>query len=175
MDLVGCLPDREIHGWLDIRRGSRTDGGPVSCTNQATLDRCIERLPTDSEIVLQIPFGKFVLGPVIVDASNLISATAVPDPNGTDWGVKLQFDAEGTTRLAAATAVSTSEPSPMNEIANIIEGHIISSRVPQGKTTDGQWFVFSDLYEGKAEQLAARLNAGVLPTSGASPSYGHSP
>jgi preprotein translocase subunit SecD len=108
-------------------------------------------------IVLLGPAGdKFVLGPRIVDASDVEDAAPHPDaPPSSGWSVSVSLTADGTAAFQTATETTVG-----SRIAILVDGRIVSAPTVQTPITSGDVVVTSGLTERRATSLATRLGAG---------------
>jgi preprotein translocase subunit SecD len=97
-----------------------------------------------------------VLGPRIVDASDVENAAADPDaPPSSGWSVSVNLTAEGTAAFETATETTIG-----SRIAIVVDGRIVSAPTVEAPITSGDVVVASGLTEREATSLASRLDAG---------------
>ena len=169
MDNLNIL-DREIttdksNGRIIIRypwKSTETDFNP---------EQALKELGTMAKLTFQKPDGTIVL-----DGTNITSATAAFDPNTNDPIVSLEMDAKGATAFAEATGelVATN-----GEISIYMDQTLISSPRVINKITDGKAMITNIGTSEEALALAQKINAGALPfaleaisSSSISPSLG---
>ena len=140
------------------RSATAWDQTKLTCADQGDgLRDCVGAAVDAPRIVLLGPSEeKYVLGPRIVDGSDVERAAAHPDaPRGTGWSVLVNLMADGTAALETAT-----ETSMGSKIAIVVDGRIASAPIVEAPITSGDVVVASGLTEPAATSLAARLDAG---------------
>lgn len=169
MDNLNIL-DREIttdksNGRIIIRypwKSTETDFNP---------EQALKELGTMAKLTFQKPDGT-----VVLDGTNITSATAAYDPNTQDPIVNLEMDATG----AAAFAEATGELVATNGVISIyMDQTLISAPRVISKITDGKAMITNIGTSEEAIALAQKINAGALPfaleaisSSSISPSLG---
>ena len=169
MDNLNIL-DREIttdksNGRIIIRypwKSTETDFNP---------EQALKELGTMAKLTFKKPDGT-----VVLDGTNITSATAAFDPNTKDPIVNLEMDAKG----AAAFAEATGELVTTNgQISIMMDETVISSPRVINKITDGKAMITGVGTSEEALALAQKINAGALPfaleaisSSSISPSLG---
>lgn len=113
---------------------------------------------------------KYLLGPVEVDGSNVIDATAGPrlGANGAatgEWAVRPKFDAEGTAAFAEITTRLVSLTGVRNQFATVLDGRVIIAPQTLGAITNGQPEITGGFTPEAAAALADQLKFGALPLS----------
>ena len=113
-------------------------------------------------------FTKYILGPVEVGGETITDAVSglVPGPQGTvttEWGVFLEFDAEGTQRFRAVTERLINLPGVQNQFAIVLDGRVISAPRTLAAITDGNPQISGSFTQVTAEILADQLKFGALP------------
>ena len=97
-----------------------------------------------------------MLGPRIVDASDVEDAAAQPDASpSSSWSVSTHLTAHGTAALATAT-----ESNMGSRIAIVVDGRIVSAPTVALPISSGNVVVANGLTEGEATSLASRLDPG---------------
>jgi preprotein translocase subunit SecD len=121
------------------------------------LRDCVGAAVDAPGIVLLGPAGvKYVLGPRVVDGSDVEDAAAQPDaPASSGWSVSVNLTADGTAALGTAT-----ESAVGSQIAIVVDGRIVSAPTVAAPITSGAVVVASGLPEREATSLASRLDAG---------------
>ena len=112
--------------------------------------------------------AKFILGPVEVDGGTIDDALSglVPGPQGTltnEWGVFLEFDAEGTEAFRTVTERLVVLPGVQNQFAIVLDGKVISAPRTLGAITDGNPQISGNFTQDTAAVLADQLKFGALP------------
>jgi preprotein translocase subunit SecD len=113
---------------------------------------------------------KYILGPMEVDGVHISSASSglVPGANGTttnDWGVFLNFDAEGTREFRETTTRLQGLEPPRNQFAIVLDGLVVSapSLDPGVIISNGQATISGSFTRDTAATLANQLSFGALP------------
>lgn len=123
---------------------------------------------------------KYLLGPVTVPGSNLDSAVGAQVTNSTgqttgQWGVDLQFDAEGTTAFAESSTIlfgfqkkdaqgsSFYNTPDRNHFAVVLDGTVITAPAMNAIISNGRAQITGNFTATSATALANQLNFGSLP------------
>lgn len=108
--------------------------------------------------------AKYVLGPAVVEGTDLSSAQAGVPPGGAGaWQVDLKFDHTGTSQFADATKAVVDLPEPKNEIAIVLDGLVVSAPRIQDVISGGQAQITGSFTRQEATDLAHVLSYGSLP------------
>ena len=140
------------------RSADAWDRTELTCADRGKgLRDCVAASMDVSRIALLGPAGdKYVLGPGIVDASDIENAAAHPDaPPSSGWSVSVNLTADGTAAFQTATQTTVG-----SRIGIIVDGRIVSAPTVQTPITSGDVVVTSGLTEREATSLASRLDAG---------------
>jgi preprotein translocase subunit SecD len=140
------------------RSAAARDQAELTCADRGEgLRDCVVAALEAPRIVLLGPAGdKYVLGPRIVDASDVENAAADPDaPPGSGWSVSVNLTAGGTAALETATETSVG-----SRIAIVVDGRIVSAPTVAAPITGGDVVVATGLTEHAATSLVTRLDAG---------------
>lgn len=140
---------------------------PLTCSaRDQSTGACTGSIGEARSVVLLAPHSegsiKYVLGPVIVDASDVVSAVASPPADvvlpadNVGWVVDVKLSADGTEAFSAATMRALG--SPTRQIAIIVDGVVVSAPEVVVPIRTGSVRITGSLNERKAEALAARLN-----------------
>lgn len=113
-------------------------------------------------------FSKYILGPVEVGGETIQDASSglVPGPQGTvttEWGVFLDFDAQGTAQFRAVTERLIGLQGVQNQFAIVLDGRVISAPRTLAAITDGNPQISGSFTQATAEILADQLKFGALP------------
>jgi preprotein translocase subunit SecD len=105
---------------------------------------------------------------VEVDGGTIDDALSglVPGPQGTltnEWGVFLEFDAEGTEAFRTVTERLVVLPGVQNQFAIVLDGKVISAPRTLGAITDGNPQISGNFTQDTAAVLADQLKFGALP------------
>jgi len=106
----------------------------------------------------------FRLGPAVVDERDIVQAEAqLTGGSGssptTEWVVSYELTPSGADAFAAATKAATTEQSPRDRLAIVVDGIVVS--VPQVQTTitSGNGVIDGRFTEQQARALASALTA----------------
>ncbi len=126
--------------------------------------------PVDEPLVTceQDSSTKYILGPVevagerITDArSGLIASSTGVTTN--EWGVFIEFDAEGTQQFRTVTERLITLQGVQNQFAIVLDGRVISAPRTLAAITDGRPQISGNFTEESAQTLADQLKFGALP------------
>jgi preprotein translocase subunit SecD len=123
------------------------------------LNDCVASALDAVRIILLRPeeSRKYVLGPVIVDATDVERATVQLEQEPDFWSISIELRAEAAEAFKAATQVAARSPGPQNEIAIILDGRIVSSPVVAAPIPNGKLTITGEFTETEAKTLAASL------------------
>ena len=107
--------------------------------------------------------AKYLLGPVLVEGSDISSASAGLPQNSTSWAVNLNFNGDGTKKFATASQDLVDNPPPTNQFGIVLDGVVISAPVMQSAILNGQAQITGDFTQKAAQDLATVLKFGALP------------
>ncbi|MCS4484410.1 protein translocase subunit SecD [Gleimia sp. 6138-11-ORH1] len=114
---------------------------------------------------------KYLLGPVDLDGTNLVSALAQPSRNVNghltgQWEVVLTFNAEGTKQFSEVSRrlyeLRNVDPA-RQRFASVLDGNVVTAPVVQGAITNGSPQITGDFTAESARALANQLQFGSLP------------
>lgn len=132
----------------------------LTCSGQGdALNDCVASALDAVRIILLRPeeSRKYVLGPVIVDATDVERATVQLEQEPDFWSISIELRAEAAEAFKAATQVAARSPGPQNEIAIILDGRIVSSPVVAAPIPNGKLTITGEFTETEAKTLAASL------------------
>jgi preprotein translocase subunit SecD len=108
--------------------------------------------------------AKYLLDKAVVLGTNIEGASANLSTQGVgQWVVNLDFDGEGTTKFAQATAALTSQQPPQNQFAIVLDGLVVSAPAVNEAITGGQAEISGSFTQADAQDLASVLKFGALP------------
>jgi len=139
------------------RTAAAWDQTELTCAARGEgLRDCVKAAVDAPRIVLLGPAEeKYVLGPRIVDGSDVEDAAAQPDAApSSGWSVSVSLTADGTAALGTAT-----ESAVGSRIAIVVDGRVVSAPTVAAPITAGDVVVASGLTEREATSLATRLDA----------------
>jgi preprotein translocase subunit SecD len=101
--------------------------------------------------------AKYLLGPTIIEGTQIDDATAGTDPTTGEWIVLLDFKSQGRTTWAEYTAANISK-----NVAFTLDGRVISAPTIQNAIS-GQTTITGQFDQETATTLANQLRYGALP------------
>ncbi|WP_371482949.1 protein translocase subunit SecD [Kitasatospora sp. NBC_00315] len=111
-------------------------------------------------------YDKFALGPVQVNGSDVSKAQAVIDTqNAAGWQVQLQFNDKGSKAFATTTGALSTQASPANQFAIVLDGGVVSHPQVNETISGGSAVISGSFTQSDAQQLANVLSFGALPLS----------
>jgi preprotein translocase subunit SecD len=129
----------------------------LTCPPRDKLIQCIADTLDRDRIVLvaaeSLGGDKYVLGPVLIDGSDALRATATEPDGNVGWAVNFSLSPEATERFAAATVNAVGQ-----QIAMIVDGEVVSAPNVQAPIASGSIRIVGSFDEERAKALAAQLN-----------------
>ncbi len=120
-----------------------------------------------SEIIAVCDRGgstKYILAPAEVLGRQISKASAGLDTQaGSNWYVSLTFNGEGTTAFGALTTRVTSLVEPLNQVAIVLDGLVVSSPRINEPIPSGNAQITGSFTQLEAQDLANVLKYGALP------------
>jgi len=107
---------------------------------------------------------KYLLGPAVVQGTNIARAKAAPPPGQTAHQVELTLDQTGASSMTDLTTTLCLQPSPLNLLAFVFDGVVISAPAVNEPITNSVQ-ITSSFTATEAQHLAALVNSGPLPVS----------
>ncbi|MEJ6607210.1 MAG: protein translocase subunit SecD [Candidatus Planktophila sp.] len=137
----------------------------LDCTNPTNREGSGTDIPTDTIIACSRDGGaKYILGPAEVLGQQVSSAEAGFDPQqGISWYVSLSFNGEGTKAFGAVTNRITSQASPLNQLAIVLDGLVVSAPRINEAIPSGNAQITGSFSQVEAQDLANVLKYGALP------------
>jgi preprotein translocase subunit SecD len=120
---------------------------------------------------------KYLLGPVLINGSDVSKATAGIPQSSVSWEVELQFNQNGSDRFytvtqnlqkeyESASSAGTSSDLVRNQFGIVLDGVVISAPgVRNGAISGGRASISGSFTQQSATQLANVLSYGALPLS----------
>ena len=100
---------------------------------------------------------KYLLGPAVVEGTNISDARAGTRPTTGEWIVQLDFDSKGSTAWANYTAANVGK-----QVGITLDGKVISA--PKiNQAINGGTEISGSFTQATAEELANQLKYGALP------------
>jgi preprotein translocase subunit SecD len=100
---------------------------------------------------------KYLLGPTIIEGTEIANATAGTNPQTGEWIVLLDFKSTGRATWAEYTAANVGK-----NVAFTLDGRVISAPTIQG-AINGQTTITGSFNQKTATELANQLKYGALP------------
>jgi preprotein translocase subunit SecD len=137
----------------------------LDCTIAANLEGTGADAPAETIVACSRDGGaKYILGPAEVLGQQVSSAEAGYDPSqGLAWFVSLSFNGEGTKAFGAITTRVTSLPSPLNQVAIVLDGLVVSAPRINEPIPSGNAQITGSFSQVEAQDLANVLKYGALP------------
>ncbi|CAN2198719.1 SecD Preprotein translocase subunit SecD [Candidatus Nanopelagicaceae bacterium] len=108
--------------------------------------------------------SKYILAPAEVLGQQVSKASAGIDQQGSaGWYVSLTFNGQGTTAFGALTSRVTSLASPLNQVAIVLDGLVVSAPSINEAIPSGNAQITGSFTQTEAEDLANVLKYGALP------------
>jgi preprotein translocase subunit SecD len=102
---------------------------------------------------------KYVLGPVVLDGSDVANAKAIGTvAGGNGFPIDLQLTTTATQDFAAATKRAVGAPPPRNEIAAVLNGAVVMATTVQAANTTGAIQLTGGFTQDEARSIASELN-----------------
>lgn len=98
----------------------------------------------------------YLLGPAKLTEEDVASASVIEE-----GGVTVTFTDEAATDLAELTALAAGSPAPMNQVAMVIDGKVVTAPAVQQEITGGAVEIRSADDDRDWDAIAAALNAGA--------------
>ncbi|HEY6276886.1 MAG TPA: protein translocase subunit SecD [Streptosporangiaceae bacterium] len=128
--------------------------------------------------------NKYVLDKSTVAGTMITSASANPNPNGSDWLVDISFNGAGAKAFGDLTTGMYDKYHqsvvPPDLLGVVLDGTVVSAPYIQTPTVGGQSQISGNFTQNTASQLANQLSYGKLPLSfhqqsaeSVSPQLGH--
>ncbi|MBC7463992.1 MAG: protein translocase subunit SecD [Actinobacteria bacterium] len=108
--------------------------------------------------------SKFILAPAEVLGRQVTKASAaINQTSGAGWFVTLSFNSEGTKAFGALTSRVTSLAPPLNQVAIVLDGLVVSAPSINEAINSGSAEITGSFTQVEAEDLANVLKYGALP------------
>ena len=109
-------------------------------------------------------FTKYILAPAEVLGRQISEASAGLDAqSGSAWYVSLTFNGEGTAAFGAITSRVTSLAAPLNQVAIVLDGLVVSAPRINEAIPSGTAQITGSFTQLEAQDLANVLKYGALP------------
>ena len=137
----------------------------LDCTKLANLQGTGNDAPTDTIAVCdRAGTTKYILAPAEVLGRQISKASAgIDTQGGSAWYVSLTFNGEGTKAFGALTTRVTSLSEPLNQVAIVLDGLVVSSPRINEPIPSGNAQITGSFTQLEAQDLANVLKYGALP------------
>jgi preprotein translocase subunit SecD len=108
---------------------------------------------------------KYLLGPAIMQGTDLEDANAGIPQGGFQWQVNLKFSGDGGDKFLKATTAISKLPQGQNLFAIVLDNEVISTPSVDNPIPGGQAEISGSFTEAEARDLANVLKYGALPVS----------
>lgn len=108
---------------------------------------------------------KYLLGPAIMQGTDLADANAGIPQGGFQWQVNLKFTGDGGDKFLKATTAISKLPQGQNLFAIVLDNEVISTPSVANPIPGGQAEISGSFTETEARDLANVLKYGALPVS----------
>jgi preprotein translocase subunit SecD len=106
---------------------------------------------------------KFVLGPALVQGSEISDASAQLPQNQVNWQVALSLKGDGRSKFSQATTQMYQLQQPLKAFAIVLDGKVVSYPEVINPITDGNASITGSFSQQEASDLANVLKYGALP------------
>jgi preprotein translocase subunit SecD len=139
----------------------------LDCTKTENLQGSGADAPTDTIVACdRAGLTKYILAPAEVLGRQISKASAGLDAqSGSAWYVSLTFNGEGTTAFGAITSRVTSLAAPLNQVAIVLDGLVVSAPRINEAIPSGNAQITGSFTQLEAQDLANVLKYGALPLS----------
>ena len=137
----------------------------LDCSKAANLQGTGTDAPTDTIVVCdRAGLTKYILAPAEVLGRQIAKASAgIDTQGGSAWYVSLTFNGEGTKAFGALTTRVTKLPEPLNQVAIVLDGLVVSSPRINEPIPSGNAQITGSFTQREAQDLANVLKYGALP------------
>ena len=137
----------------------------LDCTKLANLQGTANDAPGDTIAVCdRAGTTKYILAPAEVLGRQISKASAgIDTQGGSAWYVSLTFNGEGTKAFGALTTRVTSLSEPLNQVAIVLDGLVVSSPRINEPIPSGNAQITGSFTQLEAQDLANVLKYGALP------------
>ena len=137
----------------------------LDCTKAENLQGSGSDAPGDTIVACDRAGGaKYILAPAEVLGRQISKASAGLDAqSGSAWYVSLTFNGEGTAAFGAITSRVTSLAPPLNQVAIVLDGLVVSAPRINEAIPSGSAQITGSFTQLEAQDLANVLKYGALP------------
>src|SRR3954471_7622246 len=102
--------------------------------------------------------AKYLLGPAVIEGTDVTNATAGTETSTGAWVVNLDFNSTGSKTWAEYTAANVG-----NNVAITLDGRVVSAPRINGAINGGTTQITGNFSQAEATELANQLKYGALP------------
>ena len=137
----------------------------LDCTKSENLQGSGADAPEETIVACdRAGLTKYILAPAEVLGRQISKASAGLDAqSGSAWYVSLTFNGEGTTAFGAITSRVTSLAAPLNQVAIVLDGLVVSAPRINEAIPSGNAQITGSFTQLEAQDLANVLKYGALP------------
>ena len=137
----------------------------LDCTNTANLEGTGTDNPSDIIVACSRDGGtKYILaGAEVLGRQVSKAAAGIATQSGNQWIVTLDFNGEGTSAFGALTSRVTSLAAPLNQVAIVLDGLVVSAPTINEAIPSGSAQISGSFSATEAQDLANVLKYGALP------------
>ena len=137
----------------------------LDCTKSENLQGSGADAPEETIVACdRAGLTKYILAPAEVLGRQISKASAGLDAqSGSSWYVSLTFNGEGTTAFGALTSRVTSLAAPLNQVAIVLDGLVVSAPRINEAIPSGNAQITGSFTQLEAQDLANVLKYGALP------------
>ncbi len=130
-------------------------------------------LPSQPLLTCDKQGNKYLLGPAMIEGTELNGAAAELPPGGTSWVVSLNFNSQASSTFSDITTAIANKTNPLTgqqeQFAIVLDKKVISAPVVNSPITNGQAIIegstANPFTQQSASTLANSLKYGALPLS----------
>ncbi|HVK35920.1 MAG TPA: protein translocase subunit SecD [Microlunatus sp.] len=108
---------------------------------------------------------KYLLGPTLIEGTQLTTASAGVPQNQVQWVVNLEFNSAGGATFESVTGTLASRQPPENQFAIVLDSEVISAPSVSSSIPGGRAEISGNFNQQSATELANVLKYGALPLS----------
>ena len=108
---------------------------------------------------------KYLLGPTLIEGTDLTTASAGVPQNQVQWVVNLEFNSDGAAAFESATGTLATRQPPENQFAIVLDSEVISAPSVSAAIPGGRAEISGNFNQQSATELANILKYGALPLS----------
>ncbi len=108
---------------------------------------------------------KYLLGPTLIEGTQLTTASAGVPQNQVQWVVNLEFNSAGGATFESVTGTLSSRQPPENQFAIVLDSEVISAPSVSSAIPGGRAEISGNFNQQSATELANVLKYGALPLS----------